>query len=288
MNSKKYSINSNLSRILKFYNSILLILVALIFYISCETTTEMEKTSTPVDSVKTKTTTVLDKANESSDLDVLELPKSKSKLWSIENYSQYNESNYEKYPAFNKRIDLKNIDYPLLNAAVFYETNAKRVQMKLPPLAYSPALEKISMEHSNDMVKANFYSHNSPIKGRETPVKRMESIGVKNAYSAENINIGYGIIYKDNEPVYPPSENKSGYFSYTLNGPPIPNQTYSSLATIVVNSWMNSPGHRRNILNENLKYMGVGAAHYKDSKSHNMDKFKITQTFASIPGVVSK
>lgn len=260
--------------------------ICLVFQVSCDTSPEVRKEQAPSNSSVSKPTSVIDQVKETSDLETFELPK--AKLWSLENYKQYNEANYEKYPAFNKRIDFKNIDYPLLNAAVFYETNARRVQMKLPALSYSQALERICMDHSNDMVKLDFYSHNSPVKGRETPAKRMEIVGIKNAYSAENINIGYGITYKDNEPVYPPSENKSGYFSYTLNGPPIPNQTYASLAMMVVTSWMNSPGHRRNILNENLKYLGVGSAHYKDSKAHNMDKFKITQAFASIPGEYPK
>lgn len=255
----------------------------LIFLPSCKTTPPTAVVVNPNPKVKE---IEVKKIETVPDIEVLELPFSSK--WNLESYKKYNETNYDRYPDFKKRLDFTKIDYPLLNAAVFYETNLRRKENDLPTLEFSPALEKVSSDHSKEMVRLEFYSHTSPVKGRETPVKRMEYIGISNAYSAENINVGFGIMYKSGQPVYPPSENKSNFFSYTQNGPPILPQTYISIASEVVESWMNSPGHRRNILNENLKYMGIGSAHYKDAKAHKMDKFKFTQSFASIPGVIPK
>lgn len=204
--------------------------------------------------------------------------------WNENLYEKYDNNSFQSISKVNTKIDFANIDYPLLNAAIFFETNRRRTEMSLPPFMFSPALEKAAMQHSMDMVKLDFYSHTSPVEGRETPKKRMESYGIGNAYTAENINIGFGIAYEGGRPVFTPGQNKGNFFSYDLNGVPLPPQSYRSLAVALVDSWMNSPGHRRNILNTNLKFLGVGTFHYKDSKFFGMDKFKATQKFASMKG----
>ncbi len=284
MITKEKGMNNKVLKIKPIGSYLVLGLLGFLFFLpSCKTTPPPTLDINPNAKVKD---VEVKKIEPIKDIEVVELPFSSK--WNSDYYKKFNETNYDKFQEFKKRIDFSKIDYSLLNAAVFYETNLRRRENDLPSLEFSPALERVSSDHSKEMVKMDFYSHTSPAKGRETPVKRMEFIGISNAYSAENINIGFGIMYKPGQPVYPPSENKSDFFSYTQNGPPILPQTYMSLATDVVESWMNSPGHRRNILNENLKYMGVGSAHYKDAKAHKMDKFKFTQSFASIPGIVPK
>lgn len=260
---------------MKFIFLIIIVLSSTLGIFNCQTT----ETIQPVITDEPRTTEVIE---EKPDVVILELPQVSQ--WSAALYSKYNSSKFRSFPPANERIDFSKIDYPLLNAAVFYDTNRRRKEMELPTLEYSPALEKAAIEHSKDMVELEFYSHTSPVSGRENPKKRLENYEISNAFTAENINIGFGIAYEGGRPVYTPVQNKGQYFSYDLDGVPLPPQTYNSLARSVVDSWMNSVGHRKNILNTNLKYLGIGSAHYKDKKFYDMDKFKFTQKFSSIPG----
>ncbi|WCL48760.1 CAP domain-containing protein [Leptospira sp. GIMC2001] len=267
-------------RLITIMNSKNLVLALLVLFLfACRTTQ-------PDQPKKEASPQAVDSTAKALDIEVLEMPFSSK--WDSNKYKKYNSDDFRKFSPFNDKIDFKKIDYPLLHAAVFFETNKRRVEMDLPDFEYSQALEQVSVEHSRDMVRLDFSSHNSPVPGRETPKKRMEAYGITNAYTAENINIGYGVAYEGGRPVFTPDQNKGGYFSYDLNGVPLPAQTYLSLARSVVDSWMNSPGHRRNILNTNLKYLGVGSAYFKDSKFYNMDKFKFTQSFSSAPGLAKQ
>jgi uncharacterized protein YkwD len=76
------------------------------------------------------------------------------------------------------------------------------------------------------MVDKGYFSHTSPTYG--SPFKMMESFGIRFSAAGENIAMG----------MRTPAE--------------------------VMNAWMNSPGHRNNILNNSFNEIGVGLA--KDSK----------------------
>jgi uncharacterized protein YkwD len=203
--------------------------------------------------------------------------------WTDADYEIYDFRSFPTQPAVNARIDMDNIDYPLLHAAIFYETNRQREKYGRQPFLHSPALEKAAWGHSKDMATYNFDSHTSPVKGKETMSKRLALVGIRNAYTGENIAYTFGIEYEAGRPVYSPVQN-DGYFSYEYKGEPIKNHTYLGLAKEAVNMWMNSSGHRANILNSNFKYLGAGAAHYRDAGFYDMDDFKLTQNFASIKG----
>ncbi len=133
------------------------------------------------------------------------------------------------------------------------------------------------------MVRRDFFSHTSVIAGRRTVPMRLEAVGIRNAFSAENIALSFGIAYQSGRSVYLPEQN-GGYFSYSHQGDPIENHTYVGAAAAVVDQWMNSPGHRANILNANYTFLGVGAAYFPSSDFHGMPMFKFTQNFSSIRG----
>lgn len=252
------------------------LLISASLFLVCQTAEEQETVAPEVKTIQKP------KAIEPPKEEVVDLTESSS--WNRNFYERHDANSFEKINKINDKINFSNIDYSLLQASVFYETNRRRQEMNLPPLKFSLALEQAATEHSQDMVKLDFYSHTSPVESRRTPKKRLERYGITNAYTAENINIGFGIAYEGGRPVYTPDQNKGNYFSYDLNGVPLPPQTYRSLSIALVDSWMNSPGHRRNILNTNLKYLGVGARHFKDAKFFGMDKFKVTQKFSSAEG----
>ena len=100
-------------------------------------------------------------------------------------------------------------------------TNAQRAQYGLAPLTINWELSRMARYKSQDMVDHNYFDHNSPVYG--SPFQMMKSFGISYSTAGENIAMGQRT----------PQE--------------------------VVTAWMNSPGHRANILNKNFKQIGVGA-----------------------------
>ncbi|MDG9717947.1 CAP domain-containing protein [Streptomyces sp. DH24] len=101
-------------------------------------------------------------------------------------------------------------------------TNRERAAAGLPPLAVDPLLTAAAQAHSADMVARDFYSHTSPDGAR--PWDRAATAGSSRRTVGENIACGQRS----------PAE--------------------------VVRGWMNSPGHRANILGPGFTHIGVGFA----------------------------
>jgi uncharacterized protein YkwD len=109
-----------------------------------------------------------------------------------------------------------------VTAQVVTLTNAERAKAGCGPLAVDATLTAVAQAHSQDMATNNYFDHNSQ-DGR-TPFDRMTAAGYRYSTAAENIAAGQRT----------PQD--------------------------VMTAWMNSPGHRANILNCALKEIGVGYA----------------------------
>lgn len=204
-------------------------------------------------------------------------------LWTPEKYKEYNFQTFAQLSMVQHPIDMNNVDYFLLHAAIFYETNRIRAKAGLPLFKHSYNLEVAAKSHSSDMVILDFFDHQSPIAEKQTLLDRLEQVGLDNGYMAENIAYMSGIQRDPERPIFTPKQN-SGYFSHEYRGRPIPNHSYLSLAREVVRQWMLSESHRKNILDPKYKYLGCGAEHFRDPDFYQMDRFKITQYFSSHPG----
>ena len=98
--------------------------------------------------------------------------------------------------------------------------NAERTKRGLSALSHNWQLSRVARYKSEDMRKNGYFSHNSPTYG--TPFQMMKSFGITYRTAGENIAKG------QNSPA------------------------------AVVNAWMNSSGHRANILNASFTEIGVG------------------------------
>ncbi|TFB13398.1 sporulation protein [Filobacillus milosensis] len=98
--------------------------------------------------------------------------------------------------------------------------NQERQKRGLQPLKVSVELSDVAREKSRDMAKNNYFSHTSPTYG--SPFNMMKQFGIDYRAAGENIAMG----------------QRS------------PEQ--------VMNGWMNSDGHRKNILSSNFTHIGVG------------------------------
>lgn len=101
---------------------------------------------------------------------------------------------------------------------VFDLVNKQRTDNGLKALKVDSNLQKVAKEKANDMVKNNYFAHNSPTYG--SPFDMMKK---------------FGISYKS------AGENLAG----------------NSTGKRAVDAWMNSEGHRANILNSSFNYTGV-------------------------------
>ena len=107
--------------------------------------------------------------------------------------------------------------------AVLNLVNAERSKAGLKPLKMSEELRSIANLKARDMADKGYFDHNSPTYG--SPFQMLQDFGVHYSAAGENIAAGQQT----------PEE--------------------------VMNSWMNSSGHRANILNKNFDTLGVGVYH---------------------------
>lgn len=177
-------------------------------------------------------------------------------------------------------INFESIDYPLLRSAIFFYTNEERKKAGLAPLIHQTAIENAAQGHADDMVKYGFYSHTSKIKNKRTVSDRLRLAGVNAGFMGENICSTYGLQYQIGRKVNPPYPKGQFTYAFTSKREVIPPHTYSSLAKSVVKLWMDSPGHRSNILNPNFKTMGCGVRVYPERSFYNMPYFMAVQNFS--------
>jgi uncharacterized protein YkwD len=192
-------------------------------------------------------------------------------------YTELKLRNFRKEPLLNEQLNFDSIDFARLHATIFFITNEERAKKRLPFLEYAPELEEIAIMHSRDMYEKKFFSHYNPSdKKKKTPNDRAVLAGILNPYIAENIATSHGLKYKSGEKVF---VRGSGQFSYKIDGELIQPHTYLSLAATIVDSWMNSKGHRKNILSDDALQLGCGTYFYRDRDFNNMPTFNATQNF---------
>jgi uncharacterized protein YkwD len=109
-----------------------------------------------------------------------------------------------------------------ISAATLCLVNAERRRLGRKGLLRSFRLARASRAHSADMLRRKYFEHER-VPGGPTLATRLRRAGYRAPTFAENI--GYG----------------------STNNP-----------TLQVLAWMNSPGHRSNILHPRLKFAGVG------------------------------
>ncbi len=135
----------------------------------------------------------------------------------------------------NPQIKNPSLIYPGQKINIPSQTDAKSIEMKvvelvnkvraqngLQLLTNNWELERVARYKSVDMMQKKYFSHTSPTYG--SPFTMMQNFGIRFSAAGENIAMGQRT----------PEE--------------------------VMNAWMNSPGHRSNILSPSYTQIGVGFA----------------------------
>jgi len=123
------------------------------------------------------------------------------------------------YP--NQKINIPNIDeVKAIEKEVIRLTNVKRQQNGVAPLKENWELSRVARYKSADMNDNHYFSHTSPTYG--SPFTMIKNFGISYRSAGENIAQG------------------------------------QRTANEVVNTWWNSAGHRKNMLNPSFTQIGVG------------------------------
>ena len=106
--------------------------------------------------------------------------------------------------------------------------NKERTSRGLSSLKFNTELSKVATTKSQDMIDRGYFDHNSPTYG--SPFDMMKKFGITYKSAGENIAMGQKT----------PQE--------------------------VMTAWMNSDGHRKNILNSSFTEIGIGIAKDKNGR----------------------
>ena len=124
------------------------------------------------------------------------------------------------YPGQTIHIPTQDATVQRCEQEVIRLVNEIRAENGLPALTYNWELSRVARYKSQDMKDNRYFSHTSPVYG--SPFEMMRSFGIAYRSAGENIARGY------------------------------------ATPQAVVNGWMNSSGHRANILNAFFTQIGVG------------------------------
>lgn len=106
-------------------------------------------------------------------------------------------------------------------------TNQARAQYGLAPLQAHHALESAAAGHTQEMLDLGYFSHNSPTPGKSQPDQRVRSAGASPRMVSENIF------------------QCEGYDA-------------QEVAQLAIDNWLESPGHRQNLLDPRATHLGIG------------------------------
>ena len=118
---------------------------------------------------------------------------------------------------------------------IFVLVNEERKKAGLPELFYDVSLQSAARQHSQEMLKLDYFSHLSPTGGLKNPSDRVYRSGLSDYVVGENIAV------------------------HSLD------VSAEKVAEQLMEQWMNSPGHRANILRPEFTHIGIGVISFKDS-----------------------
>ncbi len=170
--------------------------------------------------------------------------------------NQFSAINWEEFAILeeaNQKFNSENPDYGLLNACVVYYTNLYRTSKGKQPLRFVPELRDAAAFHSHEMMNRKFFDHYHPGNSKyRRPLDRATRFGYKGGSVGENI----AILYHSKEP------------------------TYLELGEEIVQTWIDSKPHRKNLLDFGYHSIGHGfAVHKKVQRGGSLVTVWATQVF---------
>ena len=164
------------------------------------------------------------------------------------------------------------LDCELLSKLILEETNRFRASRGRGALNAFRPLMKAAQDHSQAMADYNFFAHNNPRdRSQRTLTDRIRRVNLRPRAYAENIALTYSQDFRE-------------MFASTKKGRQFRSQgvaehTYRTLAQSVTQQWINSRGHRENMLGKSYTLIGFGFATARDARGFK--RIYCVETFCS-------
>lgn len=170
-----------------------------------------------------------------------------------------NSGNQEISSPLQPKIDISSLEMEIHNLI-----NTERQNNGLSSLSFDSKLAEIARGHSQDMAQNNFFEHTN-LRGQD-PTDRATANGY-NCYK------DYGSYYTEGiaENIF--QNNLYDSITYVDFVPFHDWNTQSEIAQSTVQGWMESPGHRQNILTSTYDKEGIGVAISSDDKVYITEDF---------------
>jgi uncharacterized protein YkwD len=136
------------------------------------------------------------------------------------------------------KITVANFDPAKLGAAIFAESNRVRRAEKRARFLPQAELETAAADQAGTMAARLRSSHEGPFTGQRNAFERVRLAGLEPEVVAENVSA-----------ISLPTADSGETWS----------DDYERLAEAIVKQWLNSPGHRRNLLRRDLTHLGCAA-----------------------------
>ncbi len=158
----------------------------------------------------------------------------------------------------NPFLSKPSINIQSLEKKIHDLVNQERYKAGLSPLSIENCIISVARFHSNDMANQQYFSHIN--KKGEDPTERGNKVGCicrKDVGSSYYLGLAENIFLNN---LYSKYWTTNGVItSYEWN-------SEDEIAKSTVDGWMNSPGHRQNILTARFDREGIGVAISNDDK----------------------
>ena len=125
-----------------------------------------------------------------------------------------------------------------LSRAIFEESNRVRIEHGLPALRHLDALDAAAGEQATYLELSHTVGHQNPFPDEHDIGQRITHVGLASSHATENA-IRMPARRPDDEAVR--------------------DYTYAEYAAFLLEGWMNSPGHRANLLDPHVNCLGCAA-----------------------------
>ncbi|HVZ66071.1 MAG TPA: CAP domain-containing protein [Lacunisphaera sp.] len=183
-----------------------------------------------------------------------------------------------RQPELQGALEIGSYRPALMASAIFQETNRVRRRAGLRPFRSMPKLDEAADLQAGIGALLPGVDHHNPFPGLGDIADRVHAVGLEYTLLAENIaltmtldvtDVGGGVTVEGRDANRHYTDEKTGRTLVPL--------TYAGFAAVVVKQWMDSPGHRANILNPQLRYLGC-SAHWRHDYT-DLDTLYSVQVF---------
>ncbi len=178
--------------------------------------------------------------------------------------------------AASQIVPTARFDQHLFSQAILVEVNYYRCRAGLAPVRLAGGLIEVASRHADWMARTRRLSHTSTLSGLATVRARVLASGLPVRRGSENIGYLPRFQFDGNRRIR--VRDRAHCVFTTTRGRRIEPHTYASLAADIVDKWMRSAGHRRNLLDAHVN--AVGAALGYDNRGTTCGQFYMAQNFA--------